>query len=251
MKGYFPGIHWGSDNSWHGLLLLEHVGSHFSLQASFREVQAVGASSWRMRSPAGKLDQISSSQMTRGVLILAKKVRDQTGGDAIRWCWARVGGSFLDMWVASVAFKDTCVPFNKRCTRLPAGGRRLWIPDRNPQPLFLSRVNHKPQAFAQGRLSCPSRYRCPTEHPLVVVQSLSCVRVFVTPRTAAARLLWSLLSPGVCSNSCPLSKRCYLIISFSADRFSFYLQSFPASGSFQWVGSSHQVAKLLEIQLQL
>ena len=179
-------------------------------------------------------------------------VRDQRGGDAIRgWCWAQVGGSFLDMWVVSLAFKDTCVPFNKRYTRPPAGGRRLWIPDRNPQPLLFSRVNHEPHAFAQGRLSCPSRHQCPTEHPPFVVQSLSHVWFFVTPRTAAARLLWSPLSPSVCSNSCPLSKRCYLIISFPADPFSFYLQSFPASGSFQWVGSSHQVAKLLEIQLQL
>ena len=40
------------------------------------------------------------------------------------------------------------------------------------------------------------------------------------------------LSPGVCSNSCPLSWWCYLTISFSADTFSFCLQSFPVSGSF-------------------
>ena len=40
------------------------------------------------------------------------------------------------------------------------------------------------------------------------------------------------LFPGVCSNSCPLSWWCYLIISSSATPFSFCLQSFPASGSF-------------------
>ena len=40
------------------------------------------------------------------------------------------------------------------------------------------------------------------------------------------------LSPGVCSNSCPLSWWCYLTISSSATLFSFCLQSFPASGSF-------------------
>ena len=39
-------------------------------------------------------------------------------------------------------------------------------------------------------------------------------------------------SPGVCSNSCPLSQWCYLIISPSASPFSFCLQSFPASGPF-------------------
>ena len=46
------------------------------------------------------------------------------------------------------------------------------------------------------------------------------------------RLLCLSLSPGVCSNSCPLSQSCYLIISSSATLFSFCLQSFPASGSF-------------------
>ena len=40
------------------------------------------------------------------------------------------------------------------------------------------------------------------------------------------------LSPGVCSNSCPLSWWCYLTISSSAAPFSSCLLSFPASGSF-------------------
>ena len=44
-----------------------------------------------------------------------------------------------------------------------------------------------------------------------------------------SRLLCPLLSPGVCSNSCPLSQWCYLIISSFATSFSFCLQSFPAS----------------------
>ena len=45
-------------------------------------------------------------------------------------------------------------------------------------------------------------------------------------------LLCPLLPLGVCSNSCPLSWWCYLIISSSATPFSFCLQSFPASRSF-------------------
>ena len=57
-------------------------------------------------------------------------------------------------------------------------------------------------------------------------------------------------SPGVCSNSCPLSCWCHPTISSSVAPLSFCLQSFPASGSFQRVGSSHQVAKVLELQLQ-
>ena len=39
-------------------------------------------------------------------------------------------------------------------------------------------------------------------------------------------------SPGACSDSCPLSQRCYLTISSSASPFSFCLPSFPASRSF-------------------
>ena len=40
------------------------------------------------------------------------------------------------------------------------------------------------------------------------------------------------LSPGVCSNSCPLSQWCHPTISSSVIPVSLYLQSFPASGSF-------------------
>ena len=40
------------------------------------------------------------------------------------------------------------------------------------------------------------------------------------------------LSPGVCSNSCPLSQGCYRTISSSVFPFSACLQSFPAPGSF-------------------
>ena len=45
-------------------------------------------------------------------------------------------------------------------------------------------------------------------------------------------LLCPALSPWVCSNSCPLSPWCYLTTSSSAIPFSFFPQSFPASGSF-------------------
>ena len=48
------------------------------------------------------------------------------------------------------------------------------------------------------------------------------------------------LSPGVCSDSCPLSRWCYPTISSSATLFSFCLESFPASGSFpmSWLFAS-------------
>ena len=47
-----------------------------------------------------------------------------------------------------------------------------------------------------------------------------------------ARLSCPPLSPGVCSNSCPLSKWCHPTISSSVVPFSSCFQSFPASGSF-------------------
>ena len=40
-------------------------------------------------------------------------------------------------------------------------------------------------------------------------------------------------TPGVCSNSCPLSRCCHPTISSSVVPFSSHLQSFPAWGSFQ------------------
>ena len=46
------------------------------------------------------------------------------------------------------------------------------------------------------------------------------------------RLPYSSLSPGVCSNSCPLSQWCHPTISSFVIPFSSCLQSFPATGSF-------------------
>ena len=46
-------------------------------------------------------------------------------------------------------------------------------------------------------------------------------------------------SPGVYSNACPLSQWCHPTISSSVVPFSSCLQSFPASGSFQIVITSH------------
>ena len=52
-------------------------------------------------------------------------------------------------------------------------------------------------------------------------------------------------SPIVCESSCPLNQWCHPTISSSATHFSCCLQSFPASGLFQWVSSLHQVTKVL------
>ena len=65
-----------------------------------------------------------------------------------------------------------------------------------------------------------------------------------------ARLPCPSPTPGAYSNSCPLSWRCHQTISASVVPFSSCLQSFPVSGSFPRVITSHQVAKVLEFQLQ-
>ena len=76
--------------------------------------------------------------------------------------------------------------------------------------------------------------------PLFVVQLLSYVQLFVTPGLQHVRLPCHSPSPEVCSNSCPLSQ-----CSSSSALFSSCPRSFPASGSFPMVGSSHEVAKVL------
>ena len=57
-------------------------------------------------------------------------------------------------------------------------------------------------------------------------------------------------TPGVYSNSYPLSWWCYPIISSSVFPFSSCPQSFPASGCFQMSQLFASVARLLEFQLQ-
>ena len=57
-------------------------------------------------------------------------------------------------------------------------------------------------------------------------------------------------TPRAYSNSCPLCRWFHPTISTSVVPFSSSLQSFPHHGLFKWVSSSHQVAKVLEFQVQ-
>ena len=61
-----------------------------------------------------------------------------------------------------------------------------------------------------------------------------------------ARLLCPSLYAGVCPNSCPLSPSSHSLLPPSA--FAFNLSQHQ--GIFQWVSSSHQVAKVLELKHQ-
>ena len=71
-----------------------------------------------------------------------------------------------------------------------------------------------------------------SDWPLVVVQPLSCVWLFIIPWTAARQASLLLPTAGACSNSCPLSRWCHPTILSSVVPFSSGLQSFLASGSF-------------------
>jgi len=62
------------------------------------------------------------------------------------------------------------------------------------------------------------------------------------------RLTCTSLSPGVCSDSYPLCWWCHPTISSSVAPSSPDISLFQHQGLFQWVGSSHQVAKVLELQ---
>ena len=64
------------------------------------------------------------------------------------------------------------------------------------------------------------------------VQSLSRVPFFATPESQHARPPCPSPTPGVHSNSHPLSRWCHPTISSSVVPFSSHLQSFPLSGSF-------------------
>ena len=74
---------------------------------------------------------------------------------------------------------------------------------------------------------------------VAVVQSAtkSCAQLFTDYSMPVFPVL---ISPGVCSNSCPLSRWCHPIISFSVTPFSSCPQSFPALGSFpmSWLFAS-------------
>ena len=85
---------------------------------------------------------------------------------------------------------------------------------------------------------------------LVIFQSLSWVRLFAALWTEA-RLPCPLLSPGVCSNSHPLSKWYHLLSHPLLSPFPLALNLSKHQGLFQWVNSLHRVAKGLEIRFNI
>ena len=82
--------------------------------------------------------------------------------------------------------------------------------------------------------------------PLICLSCCSVSKLCLTLRLHALQQAMPAcpsLSPGICSNSHPLSQWCSLTISSSVPPVSYCFQSFPASGSFP-------MSQLLELQLQ-
>ena len=65
--------------------------------------------------------------------------------------------------------------------------------------------------FCQGMKKCKLNYLHVRQFSSV--HSLSCVRLFVIPWTAARQASLSITNPRACSNSCPLSRWCHPTIS--------------------------------------
>ena len=82
----------------------------------------------------------------------------------------------------------------------------------------------------------------------VVIQPLSCVSLFATPWTAVCQASLSLRA---CSNSSPLCWWCHPKSHPLSPLSPPALNLSQHQGLFQWVNSLHQVAKVLEFQLQL
>ena len=84
----------------------------------------------------------------------------------------------------------------------------------------------------------------------VVVQLLSHFWLSATQRTPACHASLSFTISQSLLKPCPLSRWCYLTISFSIAPSSSCPQSFPASVFFNELALCHQVAKVLELQHQ-
>ena len=80
-----------------------------------------------------------------------------------------------------------------------------------------------------------------------LVQLLSCVRFFETSWTVACQASLSITNSRSLPKLMSIKLWCHPTFSSSVIPFSSCLQSFSASGLFQWVGSSYQVAKVSKV----
>ena len=88
------------------------------------------------------------------------------------------------------------------------------------------------EAISSARVQCSFTVSFHFSFQFSLVQSLSCVWLFVTPWTAARQSSLSITNSWACLNSCKSSQWCHPTVLSSDVPFSSCLQSFPASGSF-------------------
>ena len=124
------------------------------------------------------------------------------------------------------------------------------------QPEFIScssegwfRIMAEPALFCGEGSLLGCRQLPPCVKDVGVRESRSCPALWLLG-LQHARLLCPPVSPRLCSNLCPLSQWCYLTMSSFAAPFSFCLSLSRNQELFQWIGSSHQIARVLELQHQ-
>ena len=123
-------------------------------------------------------------------------------------------------------------------------GKELPIPIIQDPPIFLSKIWEMNKKYhASISLDSELRHFNNTEGYFL---KLECCSV---AHSCLILCMWWSATSILCPSPSPKSAMpsSHLILCCP---FSFYLQSFPASGSFQWIGSSNQMSKVLEFQLQ-
>ena len=130
--------------------------------------------------------------------------------------------------------------------------QEYWSGLPRPSPGDLPNPGIKPVSLSSPALAGRFFTTVPPGKPwYLYIDRYICVSNSLRPHGLQhTRLPCPLLPPRVCSNSCPLSQCCqstsYPLSPRSPPAFNL---SQPQS-LFQWVSSSHQVAKVLELQLQ-
>ena len=121
--------------------------------------------------------------------------------------------------------------------------------DTGSVPGWETKIPHVADILISGTTS---KTQCSQTDKLLLLFSVSVVSNFLWPHGLQhTRLPCSSLSLGVCPNSCPLSQCDAIQPSHPLSPPSFPAFSLSQhQGLFQWVSSLHQVAKLLELQLQ-
>ena len=129
--------------------------------------------------------------------------------------WPEPAFSFQSLRAVTVLI--TCMPLRRWRGSIPFSSLPIWL------FLFISSV----------RFSCSVVSDCLRPHGLQHARS-PCLST----------------TPVVYPNSCPLNRWCHPTISFSVITFSPTFNVSQNQGLFKWVSSSHQVAKVLEFQIQ-